>query len=469
MNNLINLNHSGIALITDNNIEISYKKLKELSSDLYKKINHRCLVFCICQNVPDAIVGYLSFVNYRVVPLMLDENIHFDLLSTLIDKYQPKFIWTPNFKLNNLKKFETIFSSDTYSLLKSKSDFSYELNDDLALLLTTSGSTGSPKLVRISYDNILSNTRSIIQYLSINSFERPITTLPMNYSFGLSIINTHLFSGSAILLTNKSIISKEFWTFLKNQEATSLSGVPYTFEMLKKLRFFQMNTPQLKTITQAGGKLNNTLLNEYIEFCQISEKNFFVMYGQTEATARMSFLPTPMAQIKKGSIGIPIPGGDFKLLNDKKEIIKETDVEGELTYFGPNVTLGYSERGEDLILGDQNKGILYTGDIAKRDKEGYYFLVGRKNRYIKIFGNRVNLDEVESLFKNIVIEIACIGYEDKIVTFFVDESKTEILKNYISSLMNIHHSAFEFKHIEVIPKNSSGKINYSQLEKIYND
>jgi len=331
------------------------------------------------------------------------------------------------------------------------------------LLLTTSGSTGSPKLVRISYKNIEANAASIAEYLAIDENERAITTLPMSYSFGLSIINSHLLKGATILLTSKTLMEKEFWAFLKREKATSMSGVPYTYEILKKLRFFRMDLPSLTTLTQAGGKLNNELNKEFSEFCQQSGKRFFVMYGQTEATARMSYLPPKYSLTKLGSMGIPIPGGEFSLIDETGSAILGSDIVGELVYKGKNVSMGYAECGSDLRKEDENQGVLITGDLAKRDSDNFHYIVGRKKRFIKIFGNRVNLDETERLLKSIISDCACTGVDDHMLIYITDNSRNDEIRNFISSKTGIHHSAFSVRHIDSIPKNNSGKTIYSSL------
>ena len=387
----------------------------------------------------------------------------FELLEKLISIYNPEYLWLPNEDISKFPDEEVICSVFDYSLLKLKNRSKFQLNNDLALLLATSGSTGSPKLVMLTYENIKSNALSIIEYLSIDKNERPITTLPMSYSFGLSILNSHLYSGATILLTNRTLFEKEFWSFLKAQKATSLSGVPYTFEILKKLRFFRMNLPSLTTLTQAGGKMNNDLNKEFAEFCLSTNKRLFVMYGQTEATARMSYLPHEQSLSKLGSMGIAIPGGQFGLINDNGQNIIENNVVGELVYKGRNVSLGYAECGIDLSKADENKGVLVTGDMAKRDDDGFYYIVGRKKRFIKIFGNRVNLDETERLIKNIVSDCACVGDDDLMNIYISDETRIDEVRNFISSKTRIHHSAFSVRFIDAIPKNSSGKTIYSSL------
>ena len=454
------------ALITDKGEKVKYADLDILTAQLIADIGKRSLVFCLCDNNVESLSGYFSFIKNDIVPLMLDSTVDSNLLQGLIEKYHPEYIWSPTDKINQFYNSNVIFSFENYSLIRIKGNASPRLNDDLALLLTTSGSTGSPKLVRISYDNLEANANSIAEYLSIDKNERPITALPMSYTFGLSIINSHLIKGAAILLTSKSLMEKEFWTFLKEEKATSLSGVPYTFEMLKKLRFFNMNLEHLKTMTQAGGKMNDELNHKFSEFCNKSGINFFVMYGQTEATARMSYLPAKYSLSKLGSMGIAIPGGRFYLVDDNGETIVENEAVGELVYEGKNVSMGYAISREDLIRGDENNRVLITGDLAKRDAEGFYYIVGRKKRFIKLFGNRINLDETERLIKNITANVACTGLDDKMVIYITDEELISKVKSFIVEKTKINQKAFKVALIDLIPINSSGKTIYSELPKI---
>jgi long-chain acyl-CoA synthetase len=454
---------NNIAVINDNEEKISYAKFDDHSKYLKDKVPARSLVFSLNKNTLGSIIGYYSFLKNKVVPLMLEAKMDFELLENLIATYSPEYLWLPSENTSLFQNAEVVCSIYDYSLIKLECKNKFILNNDLALLLGTSGSTGSPKLVMLTYENIKANALSILEYLSIDEKERPITTLPMSYSFGLSIINSHFYAGATLLLTNRSLLEKEFWTFLKQQKATSLSGVPYTFEILKKLRFSRMELPSLKTLTQAGGKMNNDLNKEFAEFCLENKKRLFVMYGQTEATARMSYLPHKKALSKLGSMGIAIPGGLFSLIDLDGQIINENEVVGELVYQGKNVSLAYAECGNDLAKADKNKGKLITGDMAKRDNDGYYYIVGRKKRFVKIFGNRVNLDETERLLKNTVSDCACIGNDDQIVIYITDESLTDEVRSFISSKTGIHHSAFSIKYINSIPKNTSGKTIYSKL------
>jgi len=345
-------------------------------------------------------------------------------------------------------------------------NFDHNLLPDLAVLLTTSGSTGSPKLVRQSYKNIVSNANSIADYLEIKEDDRAITTLPMYYTFGLSIIQSHLLKGACIIVTELTFMDKKFWNLLKDEKATTFGGVPYTYEMLKKLRFSRMDLPSLRYLTQAGGKLSKELSKEFSEICEKKGIKFIVMYGQVEATARMSYLPHEFAIEKAGSIGIAIPGGEFKLIDDNEVEIIEDSVPGELVYYGDNVTLGYAVDYHDLSKGDENNGVLHTGDIAMK-QDGFYYITGRKKRFLKIFGNRVNLEEVEGILKSSGYDCACGGIDDLLKIYITDESKLEEVRNFISAKMVLNPVAFKSIKIDKIPRNESGKVLYSKLEELY--
>ena len=456
---------NNVAVITESGERVSYSALAEYCSSLTCHIPHRRLVFNLCRNELGSLVGYTAFLNAKIVPLMLKADLDENLLRELINAYKPDYLNVPSETAGKFADCKIVYENLGYALLKTAFDSVYPLHDDLALLLTTSGSTGSPKLVRQSYKNIESNTRSIIEYLSLDESERTITTLPMNYTYGLSIINTHLSVGASIVLTEKALMQKEFWQQLKEFEATSFGGVPYTYEMLNRLRFERMDLPALRCVTQAGGKLSPALHEKFAKWATEKNKKFVVMYGQTEATARMSYLPAEKSLEKSGSIGVAIPGGKFSLIGDDGSEITTPEIAGELVYYGDNVTMGYAECGEDLIKGDERNGRLETGDIAKFDKDGFFYIVGRKKRFLKIFGNRVNLDETERLLKAEFAnsDFACGGVDDKMSVFLTNESLKDAVLTFLTNTLKLHASAFKVCPIEAIPRNESGKILYSDL------
>ena len=326
-----------IALKNEKSVGVSYQELEEESKVLCNRVHGRHLVFCLCRNEIGSVLGYVAFINKGVVPLLLNSHMEGELLQNLLELYHPTYLWVPKGMSGDFG-LESVYESYDYCLLKTSYETNYPLFDDLALLLTTSGSTGSPKFVRQSYVNVLDNAYSIVQYLELDETERPITTLPMNYTYGLSIINSHLIVGAEILLTDKGLTQREFWQFFKDAGATSFGGVPYTYEILDKLRFYRMKLPSLRTMTQAGGKILPELHEKFARYAEEQGKKFVVMYGQCEATARMGYLPPERAVKKKGSMGIAIPGGKFYIIGTEGTKVTKPYTTGELVYEGKNVT-----------------------------------------------------------------------------------------------------------------------------------
>lgn len=458
------------AVITDRGESLTYGQLSEEVEKFAVSVPQKGLVFTLCENSLGSLVGYVACMNKGIPQVLLDGNKDLELVLKLIDIYHPEYLWMPARRVEEIGG-RTIYQHGDFSLqlMEYAEDFTPEqkaISDNLLLCLTTSGSTGSPKLVRLSKENLKSNAESIAEYLHIDENERPVTTLPMYYSFGMSVINSHLIKGATILLTDKAVLQREFWNFTKEQRATSIAGVPYTYEMLKRLRFFRMDLPDLKTMIQAGGKLNAAFVKEYVDFAEASGKQFIVMYGQTEAAPRMSYLPHNKAVEKNASIGIAIPGGKFSIIDTDGNEITTPDVDGELVYEGANVCLGYAEKREDLKLGDDNHGVLHTGDIARVDADGFYYITGRMKRFVKVWGNRCNLDATEQLVKAITANCACVGVDDLITIFVTKEGIEEQVKDLLVEKTGFNPRAFQVKVIADIPKFESGKLNYPALQKM---
>lgn len=456
------------AFLDDRGTSLTYCGLEEwtLKRQSDCALRSRSLAFVLCENSVGSVLGYLTFLRAGIVSLLLDRKIDSELLSHLLEVYQPEYLYYPAELRERFDSFTHVLHEEyDYVLAKVSDAPAVELYEELALLLTTSGSTGSPKLVRQSYKNIQSNAEAIAEYLKLDDTQRPVSTLPMNYTYGLSVINSHLHVGATVLLTDKTMMMKKFWDFMKEHRATSIAGVPFTYELLKKIRFFKMELPNLQYMTQAGGKLPPELHREFAQWAALNGKKFIVMYGQTEATARMSYLPAQKSLEKYGSMGIAIPGGRFSIIDENGEVIDEPEQVGELVYDGDNVTLGYAQCREDLRKGDERGGRLITGDMAKRDADGYYYIVGRKKRFLKIFGNRVNLDEIDRMIKTRYegMDCASTGVDDRMQTFITQEEYVDEVRRYLSNTTHLSESAFTVRYIESIPKNDAGKTLYKEL------
>ncbi|KAA0955157.1 AMP-binding protein [Planococcus sp. ANT_H30] len=440
--------------------EYSYAEMVEVADAICSHVGERTLVFCLSSNNKESLFGYVGFMRGYVVPVLLDASIQVERLQKLIELYKPAYIWASSENQELLNTMEQSFVFEDYTLFKCSTAIQHDFDEHLALLLTTSGSTGSPKYVRLSYENIFKNAESIVKYLDIKADDKPITTLPMNYSYGLSIINSHFISGATIIVTDASIMKKEFWEVCKEQGATTFGGVPFVYEMLDRLKFEEMDLPSLKKLTQAGGKLSPELFAKFSDMCSQKGIQFFTMYGQTEATARMSYLPVEKTLVKAGSIGIAIPGGELMLQDDNGHNITTPHEIGELVYKGANVSLGYAESLVDLSKRDDNNGSLHTGDLAYFDQDGYFYITGRIKRVIKVAGSRISLDEVEELLTEHGHDCVCAGTDDQLIVYTLKEDLLHI-KKIIKEKLNLR--GVKIIRIEEFPRTPFGKILYSEL------
>jgi len=433
--------HTGIALI-DTQQTVSYGQLVQQVEQVASQLAANQVVALVMENNIASIVDYLACLVARAPMILLSDAAELEQYT----KYQPNFL----------------LHSNQISVLAPLT-VGQKAHDDLRLLLSTSGSTGSPKMVRLSAQNLDANTAAIVEYLGLDSTARSITSLPLTYSFGLSILNSYLWSGASLVVTDTSITDKTFWGLMKEHAVTSFSGVPFHFETLQRLRFFNMSLPALKVFTQAGGKLRNEVLQAFAEHCQANQQRFYVMYGQTEAAPRISYLPSEHLLEKLGSIGISVPGGKLSLVDENGSEITEPDQEGELVYQGENVMMGYAANRDDLTLG-QGAAILYTGDLAKRDIDGYFYITGRKSRFIKMQGKRLSLAHLEETLKQRgVTENACLGQEDKLVIAYACEQRQATIEDYLKEL-NIHPMFYQLLLLEQIPHTNNGKVDYPTLK-----
>ncbi|MFB1082508.1 AMP-binding protein [Jeotgalibacillus sp. JSM ZJ347] len=440
--------------------DYSYSEMIGIADTVADAVGKRTLVFMLCANNKESVFGYVGFLRNQIVPVLLDAAIRHDQLEKLIDLYQPAFVWANSSHPALSESMEGTFTYADYTLFRHPAPAEHDLNEELALLLTTSGSTGSPKFVRLSSNNLFSNAESIAEYLNITSEDRPITTLPMHYSYGLSILNSHLIRGATIILTDASIVTKDFWQLCNEQRATTFGGVPFVYEMLDKLKFDKMELPHLRTLTQAGGKMKPELALKFAETCQAKGIEFITMYGQTEATARMSYLPHAKLFDKPDSIGSAIPGGELTLQDEEGNGISDHHITGELVYKGPNVSLGYAESIKDLASGDDNQGVLRTGDIAYLDEDGDFFITGRLKRIIKLYGTRISLDEVEGVLHDHGYDCVCTGSDDELIIYTVNDDTDAIQKTMKEQL---HVKGFTIRKRDDLPRNAYGKILYSEL------
>lgn len=387
-------------------------------------------------------------------------------LIALVERYSPRFILAPagsDLPAGYAPVAELAWG---YWLYLSENRVAYAApHSQLALCLSTSGSTGSAKLVRLSRAALEANARSIGEYLDLNIRERAILSLPVHYSYGLSIVNSHLMAGGSLVLTAHSFMRPEFWACCRETLCTSFAGVPYMYEVMNRLRYNPAECPHMRTLTQAGGPLKQELVRHFNGQMSAVGGQLFVMYGQTEATARMAYLPPASLPEKAGSIGIAIPGGKLWL----EDTLGDTDDYQELCYAGKNVMLGYANSSEDIALGDVQQGRLKTGDLARVDAEGFYTITGRLKRFAKVFGKRISLLDVEQAVEGWAqVDAAAVEGQGDIRVFVAENAgtaDTSLLRQRLAKLLEITPAAIKIMLIDAIPLTPSGKKDYTALAK----
>jgi acyl-CoA synthetase (AMP-forming)/AMP-acid ligase II len=450
----------------------TYGELRDVVERLAQSLVYpqKALAFCFTRNDLASVAWYLAALQAGHAVALLDEGLTKEFKAALISSYTPDFILASVDTTDYASAFEEQPGYSSASMpeprnysWRRKEVLEQTIHPDLSVLLSTSGSTGSPKFVRLSRKNVLSNALSISQVLEIGEEDRAISSLPFHYSYGLSVLNTHLLKGASEVMTDEGLTSPVFWKAFRETECTSFAGVPYSYQILKRLDVDKLNLPSLRVMTQAGGRLHKDLIAHFHQVMAARSGRFFVMYGQTEATARIAILPSQFLPEKLGSAGRAIPGGSLAVRTEGR-LTTEPNQVGELVYTGPNVMMGYANNREDLSLGDALGGTLETGDSAQIDEEGFIFFEGRMKRDAKVFGLRVNLDEVENLLRVYGPTAVVAGGEN--LQIYCEYGEAEDFARYrqdLAAKLRVHHSAFKFHRIEQIPTTSSGKINYPAL------
>lgn len=441
----------------DSGRRITYGETVDFVKRFASVLPRRTLAFVLSRNSIGSLLGYVSMLSNRVVPLMLSAQTDSGLLGRLRELYCPEYLWQPK-DMSVCEGGSVVFSAWDYVLVKT-GHTAPVLYKDLALLLPTSGSTGSPKLVRHSYRNIEANAENVKNLFGLTADERAMAVLPMHYTMGLSVIASHLKAGATLILSGRSLLDAVFWKMLKEEHATSFTGVPYSYELLMKLRFTRMNLPDLKTITQGGGKLTPAMFAALADYAAKTNKRFIATYGQSECTARMAYLPAELAQTKTCSIGFAEPGGQLSIIDDKGNETFEGEAVGEMVYRGENVTLGYATCAEDLANGDENRGVMHTGDLARRDADGCYFIVGRLKRFLKIFGLRIGLDEIENLVKaEFGADCVSSGNDQRLVVAIAKRGVSEAVVDFVEQKTNLFRKCIQVNEVESITRNEAGKV-----------
>nr|WP_294922413.1 AMP-binding protein [uncultured Flavobacterium sp.] len=420
----------------------------------------RAVVFIYNDNQLPTIETFLNFYQKKYTVALLNVGLHAKFKQNLEEEYLPAYIYDPT--RVSVEGYDLKKVSETISLFKKWEIKLYPIHADVKLLMSTSGTTGSPKFVKISDHNLVQNALSIMEYMPITEHDVVPLNVPINFVYGFSIFTTNCIKADTIVCTDRDVLQKEFWSDLTQYGYSTLSGVPYFYELLQRFGFFRKDTPSLRYLTHTGGMLNKELANVISEYSRQFNKQFFAQYGQTEASGRMAYLPPEDFQEKGTSIGFAVKNGRFEIDENTSELI----------YYGPNVSGGYANNIFDLQdYNDTDK--LFTGDLAERDEAGYYHIKGRIKRIIKLFGVRLNLDEVEVLLKNELggQTFICISVQDKYLgiihqdEFLLRETITQVLKEKLG----LHASSLKTYYLEDVPLTVNGKVNYPAINNTINN
>lgn len=447
-----------IAIITKKGEKISYQQLIAQVDQFALQLGEKRGLFMIeSVNELPAMIAYLAALRNRH-PIIFLRYVtdNSDVNASVIELYKPNWIYRRDNNGN--------------WTLHSKNTPSPNLHPQLAVLLSTSGSTGNPKLVRLSRQNIVANAQSIAQYLQIIQTDKAITTLPFHYSYGLSVINSHFAVGATLLLTDESVIEPSFWNFFETYQATSFAGVPYTFDLLDRIHFLETKKnaiAHLRYITQAGGKMPLEKVKTWAAWTAKKNVDFFVMYGQTEATARMAYLPPDLVLQYPAYIGFAIPQGEFFLIDDHDQVIEEREKAGRLVYRGPNVMMGYALSPEDLAKPAEIEQLI-TGDIACCNAIGLYRIVGRESRFSKIFGLRIDLDAIEDFLLEKQIKSVVVSNDENIIIAVLESEIDNTLFQALALRLKIPSTTFILLKLDKLPVLSSGKVDYMAIVALAN-
>ncbi len=421
------------ALILEDGTNITYKQLMGRIDKFAKQLQGNTVAVLMSQNSVDFIVAYLACLKKEVIPLLISEKASKEYINMIAEQYDAGYI----------------LLGEKNVLTRRKRETSIKIHSDLALLLATSGSMGNIKYVKLSKKNLISNIKSVCDALNISETDRAITSLPLNYTYGLSVLNTHLYKGASIVITGRSVISTDFWNLVKKENVTTFSGVPFIYESIYKLSIFNYEFPSLKVLTQAGGKLSEKLQVYFGGIARRKGLDFYIMYGQTEATARMTVLSADLILNKLGSVGTAIPGGKIDI------------IDGEVIYYGENVCMGYAQKIEDLSKGDENRGILHTKDAGYM-KNGYLYLEGRLDRVIKINGIRINLQDCENIIMNLTNKSSlCQLKENKLIITIegiLNEHESKKIYRELFNVFSLSKKDYEFVSVKKLNRTNSGKI-----------
>ena len=451
------------AIYYDGNLK-SYNDLLKESNSFSILFKSKKVIFVLAENCYEFIVCYVAAIRSDLAIMIVNPNINKKSFLELKKKYLPEYIFCRSIFLVSTN-YKAIKVFNNFSLFNNIHKHNYDINKEISCLLNTSGTMGHIRFVKLSSKNLLTNSIAISKALKIKANDTAITTMPPYYSYALSIINTHLMRGAKIIINNYSLVDKRFWDIFNNIKPTNLNGVPYFYEVLNKIKFEKIKLMNLKFITQAGGQLECNLKKKLLDFCKINKIKLYIMYGQTEASPRISVLPSNLSAANLTSVGFPLQGVKVWIEDEHNKKINKSNIEGNIICKGENIFMGYSESFKDLKHKNKINKILKTGDVGYIDKNGLLYITGRKKRISKIFGIRLSLDHLEKSLKKYNYNCVCIENNHQIKIYIKRNDRKKFnISNFNKIFMNITNLApkfFKVKLVNDFPRNKIGKIIYN--------
>lgn len=431
------------------------------------------LILAFCRNRPGTVIGLLAARAAGLPIALMDAGLPAPRRAELLACYQPEWVLDDR----PVEGAVQVLPVEDAVLSRRPGPPGAAPHPALGLLLSTSGTTGSPRLVRLSQAAVEHNARAIATALSLGPADRALQALPLHYSYGLSVLNSHLVAGGCVVLTDRSPMERGWWQDLTEGGCTHLPGVPTGWRHLLRLGLTERAPASLCQLSQAGGRLEPALVQRLADWAADRGGDLRVMYGQTEATARIAVMPAGQSRLHPEAAGRALPGGALWIERPVDPAGEgPADGVGEVVYRGPNVMMGHARRRADLARGDELQGVLRTGDLGRLDSDGLLRLVGRRSRFAKIHGLRIDLDEVEALLADQgptaaveaedALHIACAWPEGaRTDSASTEDQALAAWTRDLAARLRLHPSALRLVRVDALPLSPNGKIDYPALRR----